>query len=122
MKRPYLWLFVTIIIWPLIHLLVGLARFGGGLPQALFGEALAMLGMSVLAGGALIGLLQRAQNRTTRVSAVVGYLVLCPFAYAGALFSGLALGWPLVGTAVYGGIPLIVGTLVGYFLGFRVTE
>lgn len=120
MERPYLWLFVTILVWPLVHLLVGLARFGG-LPQALFGEALAMLGMSVVSGGGLVWLMQRAANRTTRVSALVGYLVLCPFAYAGAVLGGLAWGWPVVGTAVYGGLPLVAGALAGYFLGYRVT-
>ena len=39
-------------------------------------------------------------------SAVIGYLVLCPFGLSGALLSGLSFAIPMVGTAVFGGLPL----------------
>lgn len=50
------------------------------------------------------------------MSTIVGYLVACPVAFVGALFSGLMLP-PLVGTLIYGAVPLVVGTGIGFAVG-----
>lgn len=121
MKRLYLWLAITIWVWPLVALLLALVRFGA-LPPTAWNQAISFLGMGLVSGIGLIWLMQRAGNHVIRTSAVVGYLVLCPFAFAGALLTGLAWAVPFLGTAVYGGIPLLIGAAVGYFLGYRVTE
>ena len=121
MKRPYLPPLFAIIAWPWVYLLIAWAR-DGALTQAVVGESFAFFGMGVVSALGLFWFMRRSRNQTTRISAVVGYLVLCPFALTGALFSGLAFGIPVVGTAVYGGIPLIIGTAIGYFLGYRVSE
>lgn len=102
-------------------LLLSLLRFGT-LNSAAWGEAFSFLGMGLLSGAGLIWVLHRAPNHVIRTSALVGYLVMSPFAFAGALLSGLNWGVPLLGTAVYGGIPLLLGTAVGAFLGYRVTQ
>jgi len=120
-KRTNLGVLLTIFVWPAVALLLAWAR-DGAVTQAAFGESLAFLGMGLVSALGLWWFLQRSRSRTTRISAVVGYLVLCPFGLVGALLPGLAFGAPLVGTAVYGGIPLVIGTAVGYFLGHRVSE
>lgn len=121
LKRPYVWFAVATLAWPLTSLLLSLARFLS-LPRTAWGEAAAFLGMGLVSAAALIGLMNRSRNKTTQISTVVGYLVLCPFAFSGALLSGLNWGVPILGTAVYGGATLAVGSLIGYFLGLRVTE
>ncbi len=120
-KRTNLGVLLTIFVWPWVYLLVAWAR-DGAVTQAAFGNSLAFFGMGVVSSLGLWWFVNRSRSRTTRISAVVGYLVLCPFGLTGALFSGLAFGVPVVGTAVYGGIPLVIGTAVGYFLGHRVSE
>lgn len=120
MKRPYLTILLTIFVWPWVYLLLAWARDGAVMPAA-FAESLAFFGVGVVSAVGLFWFMQRSRSRTTRISAVIGYLVACPFALVGALVPGLAFGLPVVGTAVYGGIPLLVGTAVGYFLGYRVS-
>lgn len=121
MKRFYLWLTISILAWPLAALILDLLRFGS-LTAVAWSDAFAFLGMGLLSGGGLLWTMQRSPNHVIRTSALVGYLVLCPFAFSGALLSGLNWSVPFLGTAVYGGLPLLVGTAVGYFLGYRVTE
>lgn len=121
LKRPVRWFALTLTGWPLVYLLLALIR-DGALSGAELRSAAAFLGMGAVSGAALVWLMHRSANETTRISVLIGYLVLCPFAFAGGLFSGLALGVPLLGTAVYGGLPLVVGSLLGYFIGYRVTE
>ncbi|MBV7334789.1 hypothetical protein KFU94_42430 [Chloroflexi bacterium TSY] len=57
----------------------------------------------------LIVLLNKSVSQGQKVSTMVGYIVACPVAFVGALFGGLMLP-PLVGTLLYGAIPLVVGT------------
>ncbi|MCP5094354.1 MAG: hypothetical protein GY943_02245 [Chloroflexi bacterium] len=84
--------------------------------------SISFLGIGLVSGVGLHLILQRTDNQAVRISAMVGYLVMCPFALVGALFAGLGFAIPIVGTAVYGGLPLLAGTAVGYFLAYRVTK
>ena len=121
MKRTPLWLTITILVWPLSILLLNLLRFGG-IDRLAWGQSASFLGMGLLSGAGLIWIMKRASNHVIRTSSVVGYLVVCPFAFAGALLTGLHWQVPFLGTAVFGGLPLLAGSAVGYFLGYRVTE
>ena len=120
-KRANLGILLTIFVWPWVYLVVAWAR-DGAISSDAFGESLPFFGMGLLSALGLWWFVKRSENRVTRISAVIGYLVLCPFALSGALLSGLSFAIPMVGTAVFGGIPLIIGTAVGYFLGYRVSE
>lgn len=120
MKRPSLvWLINLTVLWPLVQVLIFRLRFGR-LPP-LFPDSLVFAPMGFLSGFFLLALLGRTQNRTTRISAVVGYLVACPIAIVGALGGGLMLP-PLLGVTIFGAVPLIAGTAVGYWLGYLVAH
>lgn len=121
MKRTPLWLTIAILAWPLAALLVNLLRFGR-LDGMAWGQAGSFLGVGLLSGFGLIGTMLKSPNHIIRTSSLIGYLVVCPFAFAGALLTGLTWQSPFLGTAVHGGLPLLAGTAVGYFLGYRVTE
>ncbi len=121
MKRTPLWLAISILAWPLTVLILNMLRFGQ-LNGMAWGQAASFLGMGLLSGCGLIWARLRSPNHVIRTSCVVGYLVVCPFAFSGALLSGLTWQIPFLGTAVLGGLPLLAGTAVGYFLGYRVTE
>ena len=121
MKKTTLWLTISILAWPLVTLVLSYLRFGR-LDGMAWGQAASFLGMGLLSGCGLIWAMQRSPNHIIRTSAVVGYLVACPFAFAGALLSGLMWQIPFLGTAVNGGIPLLMGTAVGYYLGYRATQ
>lgn len=77
--------------------------------------------MGILSAGFLIYLTQKAANRATRISTIVGYLVACPFALIGALGGGLIIH-PLIGVTIMGAIPLILGSAAGYALGKLATD
>ena len=117
MKRPYLWFTILSIIWAVVHTAIFFLRFSKTPPLI---EAIYFIPMGILSGGLLIYLAQKAPNHQTRVSAIVGYLVMCPFAFFGSLAGGLL--HPLFGVTLLGAIPLILGTLAGYALGKLATD
>ena len=119
MNRSYFWVLPLGILWSVIQLVIFVARFGR-LHATVLGESLYFAPVGIVSGIVLVYLLQRADNRTTRISTTVGYLVASPFALIGSLASGL-LFHPLLGVTLFGSIPLVLGTAVGYYLGRRVT-
>lgn len=118
MKRPYLWFTILSLVWAVLQTAVFILRFDK-LPP--LWEALYFIPMGILSAGFLIFLMQRAANRTTRISAIIGYLVACPFALVGSLGGGLILD-PLIGVTIMGTVPLILGTAAGYALGKLATD
>ena len=103
------------LFWPFIHILVLIARFGQFPSDRLVDSAI-FLPMGVVSAGALVVLFQMAQTRGPKVGAIVGYSLTIPVAFVGSLFSGLMFP-PLVGTLLYGALPLVLGTVLGYVLG-----
>ena len=118
MKRPYLWFTILSLVWAVLQTAVFILRFNK-LPP--LWETLYFVPMGILSGGFLIFLTQKAANRATRVSAIVGYLVACPFALIGSLGGGLLLH-PLIGVTIMGALPLILGSAAGYALGKLATD
>lgn len=114
MKQPILWFTLLSLIWPTVQILFFTLRFHH-LPENVL-ESLTFLPMGMISAGFIIYLMNRAPNHTTRVSTAVGYLVACPFAFAGSLGGGLML-IPLIGVTIMGSIPLILGTAAGYWIG-----
>ena len=119
MKRHYLWFFFLSLIWPLMQVLIFGLRFQR-LPDNIW-ESLYFLPMSIISAAFLLFLLDKTAERTTRVSTAVGYLVACPIALVGGLGGGLVLS-PLLGVTLFGAVPLLLGTAVGYGMGKLVSS
>ena len=119
MKRNYVWLIFLSLIWPLMQILIFSLRFQR-LPDNIW-ESLYFLPMSIISAAFLLFLLDKTAERTTRVSTAVGYLVACPIALVGGLGGGLVLS-PLLGVTLFGAVPLLLGTAVGYGMGQLVSS
>ena len=119
MKRNYVWLIFLSLIWPLVQVLIFGLRFQR-LPDNIW-ESLYFLPMGLISAAFLLFMLGKTAVRTTRVSTVVGYLVACPIALVGGLGGGLVLQ-PLLGGTLFGAVPLMVGTAVGYGMGKLVSS
>jgi hypothetical protein len=105
------------LLWPVLHTLIFLVRFGNLPPDGLT-EAVVFLPMGLVAGVALVLLVRRATSRRGQIGAIAGYLIAAPFALVGSLLGGLMLP-PVVGTLIFGALPLIAGAVVGYAIGNR---
>jgi hypothetical protein len=114
MKRHYVWFIFLSLIWPLMQILIFGLRFQR-LPDNIW-ESLYFLPMGVISAAFLLFMLGKTAVRTTRVSTAVGYLVACPIALVGGLGGGLFL-IPLLGVTLFGSVPLMLGTAVGYGIG-----
>lgn len=117
MNPRYLWLLPLALLWPVLHTLVFVARFGR-LPDGGMGETLVFLPMGILSGAVLLWFLGRARSRGRKVSTALGFLAACPFAFVGSLLGGLIFD-PVIGTLIYGVLPLAAGAGLGYALGSR---
>ncbi len=117
MKPFYLWVIPLTIIWPVLQIAIFIIRFGN-IKSELISESSVFLPMGLISAIVLIFLINKAKRRRTKISAGVGYLIMAPIAFIGSLMSGLLLP-PLIGTLIYGGLPLIFGTIVGYVIGSR---
>ena len=119
MKRHLVWFFLLSLIWPLMQILIFSLRFQR-LPDNIW-ESLYFLPMGILSAAFLLFLMDKTADRTARVSTVVGYLVACPIALVGGLSGGLILS-PLLGVTLFGAVPLMLGTAVGYSMGQLVSS
>ena len=119
MKRNYVWLIFLSLIWPLVQVLIFGLRFQR-LPDNIW-DSLYFLPMGLISAAFLLFMLGKTAVRATRVSTVVGYLVACPIALVGGLGGGLVLH-PLLGVTLFGAVPLMVGTAVGYSMGKLVSS
>jgi len=101
--------------WPALELAVFWLRFHR-LPPGGAAESLVFVPMGLAAGAVAALLLGRARSDRQRRFVIGGYLAASPFAFLGALVGGLVLpgAW---GPLVAGGIPLAVGSLVGFAVG-----
>ncbi len=114
MKNKYLWFALLSLIWPLLQILFFYFRFQR-LPDNVL-ESFYFLPMGMISAYFVLTMMTRAEDRTTRVSTAVGYLVACPIAAVLAIGGGLAMH-PLLGATLFGSLPLVGGTAVGYGMG-----
>lgn len=103
------------VLWPLVYIAMAYLRFSDPVLEP---SPLVFAPMGAVAGGFLAYWLQSSVSQPQRTLVTVGYLVACPLAFIGALFAGLIFH-PVVGTLLFGAVPLIIGTFFGYFLGRR---
>jgi hypothetical protein len=112
---PLVVLVSSTVAWPALELAVFWLRFHH-LPPGGAAASLVFAPMGLAAGGVAALLLSRADSERQRRFVIGGYLAASPFAFLGALLGGLVL--PSVwGPLVAGGIPLAVGSLVGFAIG-----
>lgn len=107
------WFFVAALGWPLIHLVVFLARFRSTPPLL---ELLWFVPTAVIGSVAVHLLMLRSGSAGQTASLVLGALLLAPLAVAGNVIGGV-LG-PL-GATVYGAAPLTAGAALGWLFGKR---
>jgi hypothetical protein len=110
-----LWILLLTVLWPVIHLAVFALRFGH-LPAQTTGEAWVFLPMGFLSAIVLVTLINMAPIRASKVGAMVGYALAVPVAFIGSLFGGLVFE-PWLAGIVYGALPLMAGTALGYLAG-----
>ena len=111
-NRSYLLYLLVIPIgfaWPLMHVLVFLLR-SGRMPTE---SSLIFLPMGIVSAVVLVFLVKKAESRTRKRRTVIGYLLASPFAYIGSLFGGL-MSPQLAGVFIFGTVPLVLGTALGY--------
>jgi hypothetical protein len=118
MKRTHLWFTILSLAWAVLQPAVFILRFRR-LPP--LWEALYFVPMGILSAAFVIYLTQRAANRATRVSTIIGYLVASPFALVGGLGGGHFIH-PIIGVTIMGTIPLVLGAAAGYALGKLTTR
>lgn len=100
--------------WPAIQLLVfGLRfqRFPPGGPA----ESLVFVPMGLLTAVFTVWLWTRTDSQRQRRFVAAGYLIAAPVALLGSLTAGLAL--PIWGTLIFGGVPLLLGSYIGFAVG-----
>lgn len=111
----YLWALPIALLWPVANLIIFAIRFGH-LPATLISESLVFLPMGLVSALVLLFLLNKASNPGRKTSTIIGYIIASPVAFLGALMSGLILP-PVMGTLIFGTIPLILGTVIGFAIG-----
>ncbi len=103
--------------WPLLHYLLGVARFGTENPSTSYMQALLDFGLfGLFAGWLFFFFRERSANDKQRRFSLLGYLAATPFAFVGTLGGGLFLPG-MLGAIVGGGLPLLIGTWLGKLLG-----
>jgi hypothetical protein len=106
--------------WPVAQVLLFAGRFRAPPPGTTWSEfmvqSLVFFPMGFVTALVLLGFVHASRTRRQQIATAAGYLAASPCALVGALFSGLMMPQPL-GTLLYGGIPLVVGTVIGYFVG-----
>jgi hypothetical protein len=115
MNRTYLWSLPIGLAWPIAKSLIFFYRFEE-LPVQLLQSSLIFLPMGLVSALVLLFLVRRAENISRKAGTIFGYLLASPFALIASMFSGLLLS-PLIGPLIYGAIPLLLGSLVGYIIG-----
>ena len=125
LSKYWPWLLAITLVWPGIQILIFFTRFSR-LPLDMLIQSLYFAPLGFLSGLLLLYFVYRAKSTGQRASTIIGYLIASPMAVIGSLLSGLLLP-PLIGTVIYGMVPLVVGVLIGYtigklFLSYRVVD
>jgi hypothetical protein len=113
-KRAVAFIVLTL-AWPVIQLAIFYFRFGR-LSEAQIGESWVFLPMGALGAFSLLYFLNRASTRRQKIAVSLGFLLMAPVALIGSIGGGLILP-PVIGTLVFGLVPLLIGMGLGYLVG-----
>ena len=115
MHRAIMWVLLIAFAWPLTQILIYLVRFGE-ISGSVVGSSLAFLPMGLASAAILVLLFERSTNIYQKACTVFGYVLASPFALMGSLLGGLVAA-QVLGTLIYGTVPLMIGTVIGYVVG-----
>lgn len=107
-------LFLTL-LWPALQLFIFFLRFGN-LPVEMIIESAAFAPLGFLSVLIFLFFKNRSAAKLQKNMVAGGYIAGMPFALLGSLMGGLVFP-PIIGVTIYGLMPLIVGMVVGFFLG-----
>ena len=113
--KVWLWLIPLTLFWPIMQSMVSLIRFGH-LPLAGLSFSLVFIPMSLVSGIVFLLLWTRFVKRPQRMGILLGYALASPIALMGSLLSGLVYQ-PIVGTLLWGAVPLAIGMAIGLLVG-----
>jgi hypothetical protein len=117
MRSKWIWIIISGLAWPAIQYAAFLARFGINIGQLTYTDALIDFGLFGLLAGWLFFFIQgRAANSKQARYARLGYLLATPLAYFFSLSGGLLFPG-MIGVAIVGSIPLVIGAGLGLLLG-----
>ena len=135
MRPSYFWVVPIACVWPALAFGVTFARFGQLPTGDGYQNAAAVLGfflVGVFSGSALVFVLRRTASHSGRILGVIGYALAAPFGYLFGIMGPLTLEvfdvvrvpnavdylilLPLA-IGLYGSLPLVVGAVVGSWIG-----
>lgn len=117
-NQSFLAVAASAFLWPVIHVVVFVLRFPEG-PLDYVG-ALVFYPMGFIAGLFAVFWINKSVSARQKMFVVLGYLALTPLAFWGSLGGGL-LFHPVIGSAIIGPIPLVLGCWIGFVIGRRIT-
>lgn len=103
------------LMWPAAQLLIFFFRFGN-LPLDMVSQSIIFLPLGLLSSLLLLYLIKKSHSGKQRNLVIGGYILMSPVAFICSLMGGLIFS-PIVGTTLYGFIPLAIGMTVGYCIG-----
>jgi len=113
MKKYWPWIIFLTLLFPILELLIFFVRFGA--PEGdLYQQSLTFLPIGLLGSLVLFYFYDKAETRIHKNMIIAGFVLAVPFALLGALGGGLLGTWAVI---LYGLIPLVVGVLLGNWLG-----
>jgi hypothetical protein len=86
-----------------------------------YSELLGFLLMGLIPGIPVANWLRESKSRGQRIAVIAGYIIASPIAFIGSLGGGLFMT-PWLGATIFGGLPLILGSWLGYWLGKRLNK
>ncbi len=113
----WLWIIPLGLVWPLIYF-INFLYHRGRLAPDLFKDIVLLIPMSLVAGVLLLLLWGAARTRGQKAGIILGYVLASPVAFVGSLVTGLVIPrkWLALGIVLYGGVPLLIGMFVCFFV------
>ena len=112
----YLNLIPLALLFPLLEILVFIMRFGIDKfdlsDSNIIQQSLTFVTIGVFSGILLIYLLNKTEEKKVKMSVIISYISFIPLSLYLSLIAGSFLS--LIGVTIFGVIPLLIGTFMGY--------
>ena len=116
MKNRRLWLTLLTLLWPIIHVVVFLVRFGRLPTTDGSWLGLEFLPMGFVGAYVVLNLIEKAESAAQKWLVAAGYLLISPVAFTLSLGGGLIIH-PVIGATLLGGGALAIGSWAGSVVG-----
>ena len=108
------------LLWPILQIFVFRLRFSSvDLAMAL--ESLQFLPLGLLSGLSMDFFLKGAKTNRQKLAILLGYILAIPTAIFTSLLGGLVFNL-VIGTTVFGFIPLVIGMFLGFLIAKRIDK